>query len=251
MASACDFLEDLRGLECLSKDQEEKMATIVFQENEDENISDRKELSGNSGLPKLLISSPYVTKPHILDLGTLGPMPRYLAVALAELRPLFPTYALRPFSLALNWEEIFTIRLPALIASHGSGFDTIWPVEETQLFYVVFFRSTLHEDIDVDLLSRLDEESHAEATSSGGLLKYWFGKPDAQRRNLATCVWRSREDATEGGKGPWHRRARLAASELYKAIEFRKLWLRLRRDTHGHVDWNFVDSSVYDPTEAR
>jgi len=34
----------------------------------------------------------------------------------------------------------------------------------------------------------LDEGSHAEATKSGGLLKYWFGMPDEDGRNLATCA---------------------------------------------------------------
>jgi hypothetical protein len=36
-------------------------------------------------------------------------------------------------------------------------------------------------------LYKLDYESHAEACESGGLLKYWFGKADGERRNLATC----------------------------------------------------------------
>jgi hypothetical protein len=33
----------------------------------------------------------------------------------------------------------------------------------------------------------LDYESHREACESGGLLKYWFGGPSEERRNLATC----------------------------------------------------------------
>ena len=60
----------------------------------------------------------------------------------------------------------------------------VW--QETSL-YVVVFRSQLKDGIDNDWLYKLDYESHAEACESGGLLKYWFGKGDGERRNLATC----------------------------------------------------------------
>jgi stalled ribosome alternative rescue factor ArfA len=33
-------------------------------------------------------------------------------------------------------------------------------------------------------------------------------------------VWRSREDAHRGGTGPWHRKARGAAREMYEKIVF-------------------------------
>jgi hypothetical protein len=56
-------------------------------------------------------------------------------------------------------------------------------------FYVVVFRSQLKPDIDQDRLYLLDYESHREACESGGLLKYWFGKADGERRNLATCEY--------------------------------------------------------------
>jgi hypothetical protein len=35
-----------------------------------------------------------------------------------------------------------------------------------------------------------------------------------------TGIWRNREDARLGGLGPWHKKARLAARELYEAITF-------------------------------
>lgn len=38
-------------------------------------------------------------------------------------------------------------------------------------------------------------------------------------------IWRSREDARLGGTGPWHKRARGAARELYERIEFTTLKL--------------------------
>jgi hypothetical protein len=56
-----------------------------------------------------------------------------------------------------------------------------------QDFYVVIFRSKLKENINRDRLGELDDHSHEEATASGGLLKYWFGSTNEERRNLATC----------------------------------------------------------------
>lgn len=48
------------------------------------------------------------------------------------------------------------------------------------------------------------------------MLKYWFGEPDELGRNLATCVWRGREDAVKGGSGPGHERAMRRVRGLYK-----------------------------------
>jgi hypothetical protein len=52
---------------------------------------------------------------------------------------------------------------------------------------VVIFRSKRKEVVDKYLLHVLDQQSHIEATASGGLLKYWFGDPNPERRNVATC----------------------------------------------------------------
>ncbi|CAN9330742.1 unnamed protein product [Alternaria alternata] len=105
-------------------------------------------------------------------------------------------------------------------------------------FYVVVFRSQLKEDIDQEWLYRLDEESHREACESGGLLKYWFGKGDEERRNLATCFWHSREDAYKGGLGPWHKKARAAGRELYESIVFSTYQLIIK---DGAEEYGFED----------
>lgn len=55
-------------------------------------------------------------------------------------------------------------------------------------FYVVSFRSRLSPDADPDKLFQLDAFSHQEAMASGGLLRYWYGVKDQDRRNLATCM---------------------------------------------------------------
>jgi hypothetical protein len=38
--------------------------------------------------------------------------------------------------------------------------------------------------------------------------------------NFETGIWRSREDARLGGRGPWHAKARAAAKDLYESIVF-------------------------------
>ena len=47
------------------------------------------------------------------------------------------------------------------------------------------------------------------------LHRYWFGSPDVDGRNMATCIWRSQDDARKGGAGPAHREAAGSARSLY------------------------------------
>lgn len=104
---------------------------------------------------------------------------RLLALALTELDAATPRYATVKYEEALNWSSVIS-KLREIAAAEG----LCWRRRD---FYVVEFRSKLKPDIDNIRLFQLDKESHREATESGGLLKYWFGKPDEERRNLATC----------------------------------------------------------------
>lgn len=131
------------------------------------------------GARTTLAASPYLTSEHLLDLSTLDIQSRLLALALTTLAPVRPDYATSPYQLALNWDNILTS-----LASLATEHHVQW---ERQSFYVVEFRSRLKQDIDGELLFTLDKQSHREATESGGLLKYWYGTPDAARNNLATC----------------------------------------------------------------
>ncbi|KAF3048572.1 hypothetical protein E8E11_005871 [Didymella keratinophila] len=161
-----------------------------------------------------LISSPYNTPGHYLDICTLSTPSRLFALALTALRPTHVNYATSPYTESLNFDIVISTLRD--LCTH-EAFD--W--QETS-FYVVVFRSQLHCNVDQDWLYKLDFESHREACESGGLLKYWFGKADleGERRNLATCFWRSKEDAVKGGGGPWHAKARRAGRELYESIVF-------------------------------
>jgi hypothetical protein len=127
----------------------------------------------------LLISSPYNEPGHYLDLATLDLQTMVFAKALTALKPERPDYATAPYTEALNFEQVLSI-----LRNFAASEKIEW---KRQTFYVVIFRSKLKEVIDADLLYQVDYESHGEACASGNLLKYWFGGPDAERRNLATC----------------------------------------------------------------
>ena len=192
-----------------------------------------------------LTVSPYLEHEHLLDLNSVDTPNRLLALALTGLEAATPQYATVGYEKALGWDSLmFTLKSLAA----GEGYK--WTRHE---FYVVEFRSKLKKDIDAELLFRLDKESHIEATASGGLLKYWYGVPDENRRNLATCecaravgfetgsnyftgLWRSREDAINGGKGPWHKQARAAIPGMYEQIDVKGLRLVIE-DNVG--SWTF------------
>lgn len=130
-----------------------------------------------------LISSPYNSSGHYLDVSTLPAESRLFALALSILKPVRADYAIASYTEALNFDTVLEL-LRSLARSEN--FD--W--HETN-FYVVIFRSQLKVGVDNDWLYKLDSESHREACESGGLLKYWFGKANNDRRNLATCKFRT------------------------------------------------------------
>lgn len=129
----------------------------------------------------LLVSSPYNNPGHFLDLLTLDTANLIFSKALTALKPARTDYAIAPYTDALNFHAI-----TELVKGLSKQEAYEW---RQQSFYVVVFRSKLKAEIHNELLYTLDYESHGEACESGGLLKYWFGKPDSERRNLATCTY--------------------------------------------------------------
>ena len=127
-----------------------------------------------------LVVSPYTTLPHLLDLRTLEEPQKLLAKALTVLQSIRQDYALAPYHQSFNWDAVIH-RLKSLLDLSNHH----W---QRQHFYVVVFRSQVPPTTDRTHLGQLDQDSHIEATKSGGLLKYWFGLPDENGRNLATCT---------------------------------------------------------------
>ncbi|KAI1351542.1 hypothetical protein F5Y01DRAFT_122362 [Xylaria sp. FL0043] len=179
----------------------------------------------------LLVTSPYTEREHLLDLRSVDLENAILAQALVHLKCLRPDYATAPYILTFNWEDV--MQLVKWLAQQN---EHSW---KERSFFVVAFRSqipptTVYEDLGI-----LDKAAHAEATASGGFLKYWFGSPDKDGKNLATCVWRSQEDARKGGIGPAHRRAAGAARDLYShwKIDRHRLIIRDNVESWEITDW--------------
>lgn len=102
-----------------------------------------------------------------------------------RLAPVASDYAARPIGEAFNW---------------GSCLATVDRGE----WYVVAFRSIRRPDADEGLLDEMDARAFAEASSFAGLLHYFSGKIDAERRCLSMCVWEDRQRAREAATLPEH-----------------------------------------------
>ncbi|KAI0834398.1 hypothetical protein F5Y06DRAFT_158936 [Hypoxylon sp. FL0890] len=178
-----------------------------------------------------LIQSPYTEQEHLLDLRTLDAENALLARALARMRSLRPDYATSPYAETFNWDEVIE-ELARLVREH----DHRW--KETS-FFIVAFRSQIPPTTVYEDLGALDKVAHAEAVATGGFLKYWFGHPDKDGRNLATCVWRSQEDAIKGGVGRGHRKAAAATRSLYShwKIDRHRLIIRNEVQSWEIIDW--------------
>ncbi|KAK0746860.1 hypothetical protein B0T18DRAFT_327051 [Schizothecium vesticola] len=185
--------------------------------------------SGSTGTEsRYLVVSPYTERGHLLDLETLDKENQILAVALSRLKNVREDYATGPYLEIFNWTEVIET-LRTLVRESGYS----W--KETS-FYIVAFRSQIPPTTVYADLGVLDKAAHVEATASGGFLKYWFGTPDVDGRNLATCVWRSQEDAKKGAVGPAHRKAGGAARSLYSFWQIDRHRLTIRDDAET---WDF------------
>lgn len=129
-------------------------------------ITEPKMLPDSRWNGRWIQASPYEEDSHLTDLGPLDVQSQLFALALMSLRSADNNYQSVFYEQALNWSEV-KAQLQKLTRDIGIN----W---QRQDFYVVEFRSTLKEGIDLPLLFRLDKESHREAAESGGLLKCKF-----------------------------------------------------------------------------
>ncbi|MCJ1382137.1 hypothetical protein MMC17_005249 [Xylographa soralifera] len=179
----------------------------------------------------LLVVSPYTAPLHLLDLRTISKPNQLLAKALTLFKQVRRDYATAPYTESFNWAHIIEV-LRAMVDKECAY---SW---EQQDFYIIVFRSQLPLATDRTHLAELDKLSHAGATESGGLLKYWFGVPDIDGRNLATCIWRSRDDARKGGSGVDHVRAMRETIKLYTEWNVERLNLTIGE---GVRHWKIIE----------
>lgn len=116
------------------------------------------------GTGRYVVASPYTEAEHLLDLETLDAGNQMLAEALVGLRCLRDDYATAAYADTFNWDEVVgRVRELAAARDHRWA-ETSW--------YIVAFRSRYEQGIDYSHLGDLDKAAHAEATASGGFLKY-------------------------------------------------------------------------------
>jgi hypothetical protein len=142
--------------------------------------------NNRSSTSSLLTVSPYVSLPHLLDLTRYNTSSQLFAKALTIFQPIRDDYATADYTESFNFQEVIkTLKSLAQVEGYT------WKKSD---FYVVSFRSQLKPDADGERLFELDAFSHQEAMASGGLLKYWYGAKDQDRRNLATCMLLARSE---------------------------------------------------------
>ncbi|KAJ9092393.1 hypothetical protein QFC21_006895 [Naganishia friedmannii] len=116
------------------------------------------------------------------------------------------------------------------------------PLHLAGKYYGVLFRSTRHsQHIASSTPSSLvgekksnassslyaaDREAHEEAVQSGGLLMYWYGEPDAQGNNVATCIWTGRDAARRASRLEKHKLAAGLAGQVYESYELVRYCVR-------------------------
>ncbi|EGY16648.1 hypothetical protein VD0002_g9488 [Verticillium dahliae] len=178
-----------------------------------------------------LVHSPYTERDHQLDLHTLDHENALLARAMTKMECTRTDYATAPYTESFNWQDVHD-ELRRLVKESGK------PFKETS-FYVVVFLSQIPPTTVYADLGALDKEAHREANEFGGFLKYWFGAPDAEGRNLATCFWRSRPDAVRAGHGPAHRKAARATASMYSfwKIDRHRLIIKDDAESFEFIDW--------------
>ncbi|KAI5067600.1 hypothetical protein GOP47_0018128 [Adiantum capillus-veneris] len=107
-----------------------------------------------------------------------------------------------PLFLCFNWNEVF----------EKYGFT-----DQTSSFHVVAFRSVRKRDTDENALTRINNVALEEARKSGGLVRYWAGRPNAQRQCLEASVWESRAAAERAARRPAYAEAMKEAATLYES----------------------------------
>lgn len=179
---------------------------------------------------RFITFSPYPD--HLLDLETLDPQTQLLARALGVFEKTRDDYATAPYVESFNFSVVID-ELRRLRAASPS--PSAW---EKRDYFVVAFRSQIPPTTNYGDLSSLDKAAHREATDSGGLLRYWFHLPDADGRNLATCLWRSPADAHKAGHGAQHRKASSSVRSLYQEWRIERYRLVIDDDVKN---WEVIE----------
>src|SRR5215470_15235020 len=105
---------------------------------------------------------------------------------------------------------------------------TLEPVECGR-WYLIVFRSKRRADVDAAVLGHHDDLAFAEALASGGLLRYYKGGLDRERRCLSLCVWDRRRSAEVAIRLRDHRAAARLTARFYHWYDVERYVLRKRK----------------------
>ena len=210
-----------------------------------------------SGSPSRLFSicKCYTEDSQLVDLDTFHISDQLLMLALEQMSEARSDYAQHEevnYKNAFDWNGVLTE-----LARLAGDAKYSWP--QTRQYHVVAYYSQLEPDVANSKESRsqlggLDEAAFREALEIGGLMKYWFGEPDGQHRNLATCeheaglipiklltaagIWRSKEEANAVRDKQHHSRAKKQGFNMYRNILIQELELTVEAGLADlKVDW--------------
>ncbi|KAI4149902.1 MAG: hypothetical protein LQ340_004383 [Diploschistes diacapsis] len=176
---------------------------------------------------RMYVSAGYTDKEtYLIDLNSLDLSDQLMTKALehmSEVRSDYAVYSEVDYKNAFNWPQLLKV-----LRDLARDSDYLW--SEQRQYHVIAFYSQLKPSMNmsenmIKLLYSLDSAAFEEAMEGGGLLKYWFGKPDEELRNLATCVWRSKAEANAVRKKPRHIKAKVEGSPMYRNILIKELQL--------------------------
>ena len=134
-------------------------------------------------------------------------------------------YATSPF------DRLVPVRAGYQTAPILEAFNWSYTLEDVEQgrWYLIVFRSMRRQDVDDDLLGDHDDMAFAEAMASGGLLRYYKGAMDRERRCLSLCVWERRKQAEVATALPQHRDAAQLTNRFYVWYDVERYVMRKRR----------------------
>ncbi|CAH6722452.1 hypothetical protein CLIB1444_09S03884 [[Candida] jaroonii] len=174
----------------------------------------------------LIQTSPYLERSHWLDISDYDIQYKLLTIALQSFKSQ-GDYANNSYVDSFNIKEII-----GLVNYYSRSLNIELPDFDV---YIVGFRSCLFPEIRQssekrEILGQVDKASHEEANQSGGLLKYWYGIPNSEGKNLATCWWVSSSHAKFGGRGNNHREGVNLVRNWYQLWEIEQYHLNITKN---------------------
>ncbi|KAL9049882.1 MAG: hypothetical protein Q9162_006966 [Coniocarpon cinnabarinum] len=133
-----------------------------------------------------------------------------------------PHHSLRPPPTTSDSPIAANSLTAAFVSQLFNWSDLHLPANLSEKFYGVLFLSRRKSDSNSERLYKADRAAHEEAVASGGLLMYYYGVPDGEGRNIATCIWSDAESARRASKLARHREAVGLATGAYEWFELRR-----------------------------